>query len=116
MPSPEPGFCQPSLPEQNEGMAEIAADICASDYIEVARLRGDGPGWIIFREILPNALSSLFVESGIRFTYSMLLAADATGARRMRTRSVTPATSDRVTSGSSHCMPGSIAISVPECL
>ena len=51
----------------------IATDICSAEYIDVARVRGEHAGWIIFREILPNAISPLFVEGGIRFTYSMLL-------------------------------------------
>ncbi|MER8486618.1 ABC transporter permease, partial [Mesorhizobium sp. M1322] len=33
----------------------VAADINAMDFVEAAKLRGEGLGWIIFREILPNA-------------------------------------------------------------
>ena len=32
------------------------------DYVEAAKLRGEKYGWIIFREILPNALSPLVAE------------------------------------------------------
>lgn len=50
----------------------IAADIVVLDYIEIARLRGEGWGWIIFREILPNALTPLLAEFGLRFAFAIL--------------------------------------------
>ena len=34
----------------------VAVDITVMDYVEAARLRGEKTTWIIFREILPNAL------------------------------------------------------------
>jgi len=37
----------------------VAVDITVMDYVEAARLRGEGQVWVIFREILPNALSPL---------------------------------------------------------
>ncbi|RVA27781.1 ABC transporter permease subunit, partial [Mesorhizobium sp. M7D.F.Ca.US.004.03.1.1] len=42
------------------------------DYVEAAKLRGEGSAWIIFREILPNALSPLVSELGLRFIYAVL--------------------------------------------
>ena len=42
------------------------------DYVEAARLRGEKQGWIIFREILPNALSPLVAELGLRFIFAIL--------------------------------------------
>ncbi|MGD9912697.1 MAG: ABC transporter permease [Rhizobiaceae bacterium] len=50
----------------------VAADINVMDYVEAAKLRGEGRGWIIFREILPNALSPLVSELGLRFIYAVL--------------------------------------------
>lgn len=50
----------------------IAADLVVLDYVEVARLRGERWGWIIFREILPNALSPLLAELGLRFAFAIL--------------------------------------------
>ena len=41
-------------------------------YVEAARLRGEKTGWIIFREILPNALSPLAAEMGLRFIFMVL--------------------------------------------
>jgi len=50
----------------------VAADINVMDFVEAAKLRGEGSGWIIFREILPNALSPLVSELGLRFIYAVL--------------------------------------------
>jgi peptide/nickel transport system permease protein len=50
----------------------VAADIAVMDFVEAARLRGEGWGWIIFREILPNALSPLLAELGLRFAFAVL--------------------------------------------
>ncbi|HWA45418.1 MAG TPA: ABC transporter permease [Hypericibacter adhaerens] len=50
----------------------VAVDIAVTDFVEVARLRGEKVGWIIFREILPNALSPLIAEMGLRFAFAVL--------------------------------------------
>ncbi|MEX0350563.1 MAG: ABC transporter permease [Paracoccaceae bacterium] len=50
----------------------VAVDISVMDYVEAARLRGEKIGWIIFREILPNALSPLIAEMGLRFIFAVL--------------------------------------------
>ena len=50
----------------------VAADINVMDFVEAAKLRGEGTRWIIFREILPNALSPLVSELGLRFIYAVL--------------------------------------------
>ncbi len=50
----------------------VAVDINVMDYVEAAKLRGEGTPWIIFREILPNALSPLVSELGLRFIYAVL--------------------------------------------
>lgn len=50
----------------------VAVDISVMDYIEAARLRGEKQSWIIFREILPNALSPLVAEFGLRFIFAVL--------------------------------------------
>lgn len=50
----------------------VAMDIAVMDYVEAARLRGEGQMWIIFREILPNALSPLVAEFGLRFIFAVL--------------------------------------------
>ncbi len=50
----------------------LAMDIVVQDYIEAARVRGEGLVWIMWQEILPNALPPLAAEFGIRFTYAIL--------------------------------------------
>ncbi|TIO06759.1 ABC transporter permease [Mesorhizobium sp.] len=50
----------------------VAVDINVMDFVEAAKLRGEGSVWIIFREILPNALSPLVSELGLRFIYAVL--------------------------------------------
>ena len=50
----------------------VAVDITVMDYVEAARLRGEGRGWIIFSEILPNALTPLVAELGLRFIFAVL--------------------------------------------
>lgn len=50
----------------------VAVDIAVMDYVEAAKLRGERQGWIIFREILPNALSPLVAEFGLRFIFAVL--------------------------------------------
>ncbi len=50
----------------------VAVDINVMDYVEAAKLRGEGRRWVIFREILPNALSPLVAEMGMRFIFMVL--------------------------------------------
>ena len=50
----------------------VAVDINVMDFVEAAKLRGEGRMWIIFREILPNALSPLVSELGLRFIFAVL--------------------------------------------
>lgn len=50
----------------------VAVDITVMDYVEAARLRGEGQAWVIFSEILPNALSPLVAELGLRFIFAVL--------------------------------------------
>ncbi|WP_121064382.1 ABC transporter permease [Chachezhania antarctica] len=50
----------------------VAVDITVMDFVEAAQLRGEGRNWIIFREILPNALSPLVSELGLRFIFMVL--------------------------------------------
>lgn len=50
----------------------VALDVAVMEFVEAARLRGEGSIWIIFREILPNTLSPLLAEFGLRFAFSIL--------------------------------------------
>ena len=50
----------------------VAVDITVMDFVAAARLRGEGRGWVIFSEVLPNALSPLVAEMGLRFIFMVL--------------------------------------------
>ena len=50
----------------------VAIDIAVQDFVEAARLRGERTKWIVTREILPNALTPLVAEFGLRFAFTML--------------------------------------------
>lgn len=50
----------------------LAMDINVMEYVEVARLRGEGLWWIMRREILPNTLTPLLAEFGLRFCFVFL--------------------------------------------
>ncbi|CAO97435.1 ABC transporter permease [Erwinia tasmaniensis] len=50
----------------------LALDISAQEFIEVARLRGERLGWVLWREILPNAFTTLVVEFALRFIFILL--------------------------------------------
>ena len=51
----------------------LALDIQANDYITVARTRGEGVGYIIGREILPNIWLAVLTDFGLRFVFAVLL-------------------------------------------
>lgn len=50
----------------------VAVDVNVMEFVEAAKLRGEGRLWIITREILPNALSTLVAELGLRFIFMVL--------------------------------------------
>jgi peptide/nickel transport system permease protein len=51
----------------------VAVDLNVMEFVEAARLRGEGIWWIARKEILPNALPMLLAEFGVRFCFSFLL-------------------------------------------
>jgi peptide/nickel transport system permease protein len=53
----------------------VAMDIAVLEYVEAARLRGEGAWWIIRAEILPNAVPPLVAEFGLRFCFTFLFVA-----------------------------------------
>ncbi len=50
----------------------VAMNVVVMDYVEVARLRGEGLWWIIRREVLPNSMAPLVAEFGLRFCFVFL--------------------------------------------
>jgi peptide/nickel transport system permease protein len=53
----------------------VAMNIVVAEFVEVARLRGEGWWWIMRREILPNALPPMISEFGLRFCFNFLFVA-----------------------------------------
>jgi len=53
----------------------VAMNIAVLEYVEAAKLRGEGLWWIIRREILPNAMPPLVAEFGLRFCFTFLFIA-----------------------------------------
>ena len=53
----------------------VAMNIEVMEYVEAARLRGEGIWWIMRREILPNAMPPLVAEFGLRFCFVFLFIA-----------------------------------------
>ncbi|WP_454725428.1 MULTISPECIES: ABC transporter permease [Cupriavidus] len=53
----------------------LAVNINAMDYVTVARTRGEGIGYIMRQEILPNIAGPMLADLGLRFVYVVLLLA-----------------------------------------
>jgi peptide/nickel transport system permease protein len=53
----------------------VAMGITVTEYVEVARLRGEGLWWVMRREILPNAAAPMIAEFGLRFCFNFLFVA-----------------------------------------
>jgi peptide/nickel transport system permease protein len=49
-----------------------ALSVAVQDFVEAARLRGEGLWWIVTREIVPNILPPLIAEFGLRFSFVFL--------------------------------------------
>jgi peptide/nickel transport system permease protein len=50
----------------------VALNVVVMDYVEAAKLRGEGLMWIMRREILPNIMPPLVAEFGLRFCFVFL--------------------------------------------
>ena len=53
----------------------VAMNITVTEFVEVARLRGEGLWWVMRREILPNAMPPLIAEFGLRYCFNFLFVA-----------------------------------------
>ena len=53
----------------------LGMNLAVMEYVEAARLRGEGLWWVITREILPNARAPLVSEFGLRFCFNFLFIA-----------------------------------------
>ena len=50
----------------------VSLNVVVMDFVEAARLRGEGIGWITIREVLPNIMPPLVAEFGLRFCFVFL--------------------------------------------
>jgi len=50
----------------------VGQNVAVMDYVEAARLRGEGMGWVMSREVLPNVMPPLIAEFGLRFCFVFL--------------------------------------------
>lgn len=50
----------------------VAMNVVVMEFVEVARLRGEGLRWLVGREILPNVTAPLVAEFGLRFCFVFL--------------------------------------------
>lgn len=50
----------------------VAVSVSVMEYVEAARLRGEGLGWTMRREVLPNIMPPLVAEFGLRFCFVFL--------------------------------------------
>ena len=61
------------------GMARIARSSVLSvrtrEFVQAAVARGEGPGYIIGREVLPNTIGPVIVEATIRVSFAIMLGA-----------------------------------------
>ncbi|MBL0373166.1 ABC transporter permease [Rhizobium sp. KVB221] len=53
----------------------VSMNVAVLEYVEAARLRGEGNWWIMRREILPNVLPPMISEFGLRFCFNFLFLA-----------------------------------------
>jgi peptide/nickel transport system permease protein len=53
----------------------LGMNLAVLEFVEAARLRGEGLWWVIRREILPNAAAPLMSEFGLRFCFNFLFVA-----------------------------------------
>ena len=51
----------------------LAVNVNTTDFVTVARLRGERLGYLIRAEILPNIIGPVFADVGIRFVFTVLL-------------------------------------------
>lgn len=50
----------------------VSLNVVVMDFVEAARLRGEGLGWVTIKEVLPNIMPPLVAEFGLRFCFVFL--------------------------------------------
>jgi peptide/nickel transport system permease protein len=62
-------------PQVARVLRSATLDISERDFVKAAELQGMKPGKVMTKEILPNLVSPLMVEAGLRLTYSIVIIA-----------------------------------------
>lgn len=63
------------FPRISRVMRSCTISIKNAQFVKAARIRGESNFYIVFREILPNALGPMIVEGGIRISYAIVIGA-----------------------------------------
>ena len=63
------------IPMVGRVVRSVVLDLKTREFVEAAKLRGESTAYIVFREILPNAVPPLAVEASMRFSYAIFLVA-----------------------------------------
>jgi peptide/nickel transport system permease protein len=53
----------------------VTLELAQEEFVLASKARGDGPAYILLREILPNAWPPIAVEGSLRITFAILLGA-----------------------------------------
>ena len=62
------------MPRVARVLRSVTLSLKSLEFVQSARLRGEPAPYIIFKEILPNAIPVLAVEGSVRLSYAILLA------------------------------------------
>jgi peptide/nickel transport system permease protein len=60
-------------PQVARVLRSATLDVSERDFVKVAELQGMPPAQVLRKEILPNLISPIMVEAGLRLTYSIIL-------------------------------------------
>jgi len=63
------------IPMVSRVVRSVVLDLKTKEFVDAAKVRGESGLYIMFREILPNAMPPLIVEAAARFSYSIFLIA-----------------------------------------
>jgi len=61
------------VPRSTRVLRSVALGLRNLEFVEAAKVRGEGAFYVITRELLPNALGPIIVETAIRLSFAILL-------------------------------------------